>query len=110
MTIPYQHNCSHSDEGWCLACMKNLAAELEESQQDYNTLVYLLKKRFPQRSDGTMPDFAVEDVLRENEILREIAEYAQHKRDCQIWRPIVGCDCGLKELKKKLPVKKVEND
>jgi hypothetical protein len=81
------------------ARISSLAAELKESKQDYNTLVGLLKKRFPQRKDGTMPDWAIEDVLRENKKLRKaFKKYAQHIDSCQVWRPIVGCDCGLKEL------------
>ncbi len=27
MTIPWQHNCSHSPDGWCLECVRDLALE-----------------------------------------------------------------------------------
>jgi hypothetical protein len=27
MTVPTQHNCPHSPDGWCLACVGKLAAE-----------------------------------------------------------------------------------
>lgn len=30
MTIPYMHNCSHQSEGWCLACVRKQAEELDE--------------------------------------------------------------------------------
>lgn len=48
-----------------------LREELRESKQDYDTLVGLLRKRFPAKPDGTLPDFKIEDVLRENEELRK---------------------------------------
>ena len=43
-----------------------------EAEQAYNDLVGLLRQRFPQRPDGTLPDFRIEDVLLENTILREM--------------------------------------
>ena len=29
MTMPHLMNCQHSESGWCLACVKELHAELE---------------------------------------------------------------------------------
>lgn len=30
MTMPHLENCLHSEEGWCLSCVKAMHAELEE--------------------------------------------------------------------------------
>lgn len=32
MTIPYQHNCFHIPEGWCLKCVSELQQQLEDAQ------------------------------------------------------------------------------
>lgn len=57
--------------------LADMAAECEkyveqfkEADEDYWTLVGMLRKRFPRRADGSAPDFAIEDVLRENEQLK----------------------------------------
>ena len=62
--------------------------ERDEARDDYNTLVGLLKKRFPKLPNGNLPDFAVEDVLTENTRMREALEayrtlrwYTPHPRD-----------------------------
>lgn len=34
MTMPHLMNCNHDDEGWCLGCVKQMHAELEESRID----------------------------------------------------------------------------
>lgn len=41
-------------------------------------------------------------LILEAEWVVNFKKYAQHKRECQVWRPIVGCDCGLKELLEKI--------
>lgn len=51
--------------------MIEIDAALCEAEQNYTDLVWLLRKRFPQRPDGTLPDFKIEDVLLENEELRK---------------------------------------
>ena len=49
MTIPYQHNCQHTDSGWCLACVEELAAELEREQEDAERFRWLCKNGFAWR-------------------------------------------------------------
>lgn len=44
MTIPYLMNCAHSDEGWCLDCMRTLTRELEELRAIVN--------KMPRTKDG----------------------------------------------------------
>jgi hypothetical protein len=55
-----------------------LRAELLQEHENYNTLTAMLQRRFPPNPDGSLPDFKIEDVLRENEQLR--AEVAGYKR------------------------------
>lgn len=50
--------------------LQELQAERDEARDAYDTLSGLLRKRFPVREDGTLPDFKIEDVLRENDELR----------------------------------------
>lgn len=38
MTMPYLMNCSHSPDGWCLSCVKELAAQLEEARRGFAVL------------------------------------------------------------------------
>jgi hypothetical protein len=38
MTIPYQHNCQHSPDGWCLSCVRNLAAEKDQRESDADVM------------------------------------------------------------------------
>lgn len=33
MTIPHLMNCSHSEDGWCLECVKQLYSEVERLRQ-----------------------------------------------------------------------------
>jgi hypothetical protein len=64
-------------------CIDALKAELAAQRQAYETLTGLLKKRFPQRKDGSMPDYKVEDVLAENARIREALErYGWHTDEC----------------------------
>lgn len=35
-------------------------------------------------------------------LLFQLKNYSQHKRDCQVWLPLRGCDCGLNKLLKKI--------
>jgi hypothetical protein len=35
MTMPHLMNCSHSESGWCLECVKEIHDELEELRNDY---------------------------------------------------------------------------
>lgn len=58
--------CTHDGRG-------ELLSECDQHQQEREgceNLVMLLKKRFPQRPDGTLPDFAIKDVLTENDTLK----------------------------------------
>ena len=32
MTIPWQHNCRHRPDGWCLVCVTLLSTEVEEQR------------------------------------------------------------------------------
>ena len=68
--------------------VERLGAALRESDEAYGTLTGLLRKRFPARPDGTYPDWAIEDVLREVErlrgVLREIE--AHHTEQADAWR------------------------
>jgi hypothetical protein len=70
-----------------------LRAELKEEQEEYEALTGLLKRRFPQNPDGSLPDFAIEDVLRENERMKPVVEAV-----CD-WR-----DMGLGEMKVRAAV------
>lgn len=49
-------------------------AELKEDQEHLEELTKLLNARFPRRADGSLPDFSVEDVLKENTELRKDKE------------------------------------
>ena len=44
MTIPYQHNCPHSEDSWCLDCVQELAEELESEREDANRFRWLIEK------------------------------------------------------------------
>ena len=59
-----------------------LERERDEAREAYAVLVGLLRKRFPQRADGSMPDFKVEDVLSDNTRLREALESMEHQSQC----------------------------
>lgn len=39
MTMPHLMNCSHSETGWCLECVKGLHSEGEKAYQDYLALL-----------------------------------------------------------------------
>lgn len=41
MTMPHLMNCSHSETGWCLACVKELHDEGEARYEDYLKLLPL---------------------------------------------------------------------
>lgn len=57
-----------------------LKTELKEDREHHETIIGLLQKRFPKRPDGTYPDWAIEDVLKENEVLTLANELAEHLR------------------------------
>lgn len=57
-----------------------LTRENKEDREHHEALIGLLKKRFPKREDGTYPDWAIEDVLKENETLTLANELAEHLR------------------------------
>ena len=60
--------------------IEKLEIKLKESEANYEALTTLLRNRFPRRADGSLPDFAVEDVLRENEKLKiEMAKLRAQK-------------------------------
>ena len=85
-------SCEIADLRACLAAaaaeIERLRDALRESDEAYGTLTGLLRKRFPARPDGTYPDWAIEDVLREVErlrgVLREIE--AHHTEQADAWR------------------------
>lgn len=55
-----------------------LEKELKEVNEQYNNLINLLKKRFPPNPDGSLPDFKVENVLQENQTLKEMLKKIAH--------------------------------
>lgn len=54
MTIPYQHNCPHSDNSWCLDCVQELAEELKEERRDAERFRFLLKKGISWNHKGSL--------------------------------------------------------
>jgi hypothetical protein len=64
-----QHRDKLDAELRCETLERQLA-EAREEIGEYETIYSLLKHRFPRNPDGSYPDFAIEDVLRENERLR----------------------------------------
>ena len=40
--IPYLQNCSHSPDGWCLKCVKELAIEKEKIAKNCEVLMSML--------------------------------------------------------------------
>jgi regulator of replication initiation timing len=51
--------------------LRKRVGELErENSEAYDNLVAMLRSRFPVNPDGSLPDFAIEDVLTENATLR----------------------------------------
>jgi hypothetical protein len=58
-------------EDYYLRDCKTLLTALAQEREAYETLTGLLKKRFPRNPDGSLPDYKVEDVLRENVTLKE---------------------------------------
>lgn len=49
---------------------QGLERQLAESDEAYATLTTLLRNRFPKRHDGSLPDFKIEDVLKDNQKLQ----------------------------------------
>jgi hypothetical protein len=80
-----------------------LRIELKEEQDEYEALTQLLQRRFPPNADGSLPDFAIDDVLRENEIMRA----ALASRDAALRevhaRPDALAEC-IKERERMRPV------
>lgn len=68
-----------------------LEADFKEAEDDYYTLVGLLRKRFPRGPDGRYPDFTVEEVLLENEFFRE-----KMFRDLESDSIVGACTCLTK--------------
>lgn len=59
-------------------------AELQAEKEAYETLTGLLNERFPPNKDG-LPDFKVEDVLRENAELRKRPTMEEVQAYCKAW-------------------------
>ena len=67
MTIPTLMNCGHSEDGWCLACVRDLAQQVEDLQKDAARcrtkrqidLIKLLEKLSPR-----LPDSEIEMIER----------------------------------------------
>jgi chromosome segregation ATPase len=71
----------YAKNGWAkveqlISKVEQVQRELKQEQEAYETLTALLRKRFPRNADGSLPDFKIEDVLRENERLRPVVEAA----------------------------------
>ena len=70
---------------------RSLKLQRDHLADAYDTLCKLLRRRFPQRADGSFPDYKIEDVLRENEALRADRERLDWAEDhiVEIWHH--GC-------------------
>lgn len=89
MTIPYMHNCSHQDEGWCLACVRKQGEELLQEVQALFELRWKADMRaikqwqvaHPERGN-VWPDHAdmVVWLLEKNNALVQFA------KDYLVWR------------------------
>lgn len=66
MTIPYQHNCTHSEDGWCLRCVRELA----EAKADSSATPFTDKH---QQRLGDSDHFVVH-VVHVRQLERELAE------------------------------------
>lgn len=53
--------------GHCYDCKKNVRMQTKAEGAEYDTLVGLLRKRFPPNADGSLPDWDVAAILRQNE-------------------------------------------
>jgi hypothetical protein len=98
-TSPEQQERIEAQRATILSLMAErdaLRAELKEEQDEYEALSALLKRRFPQNADGSFPDFAIEDVLRENERMRvTLRQYATHVAELSYHGEQMVCDlCG----------------
>jgi len=47
MTMPHLMNCDHSDEGWCLDCVKQMHDELERERDEARTAAKTLYVNMP---------------------------------------------------------------
>ena len=105
---------SDKDEAGCEIAklqteLARVTAERDEAVADYERLTGILNARFPQRDNGSLPDWKIEDVLVENSALRRDKErldwledkercyyaYVQAQPDARyIW---LGSGAGLRE-------------
>jgi hypothetical protein len=89
MTIPYQHNCPHSPDGWCLDCVEKLSEE---------SLSIQLKKLSPQ--SGDLIQIKTPNLLRTQELaaldkaIRELRE----KKFKDISFVVVGDDYDFENI------------
>jgi hypothetical protein len=44
MTMPHLMNCAHSNDGWCLSCVRGLNAEREKLADDAVVMLAALKR------------------------------------------------------------------
>lgn len=73
MTIPYLMNCPHSDDGWCLACVKALGEEREACRADADAILARLRGRKGTDGQGRL---SVSDIVA----LKRIAGATWHGR------------------------------
>ena len=86
MTMPHLMNCSHSEDGWCLECVKELNSELAAAQAENTRLKEI---------DAEVCGVSLE-VIEENaamyERVREIeGELIEHKEAIRL----VNHACGV---------------
>lgn len=42
------------------------------------------------------------NTAEQRSVIDRMVPYLRHRQDCQLWRPIIGCDCGLEDLLNEL--------
>ena len=62
MTMPHLTNCSHSNDGWCLPCVKQLADEHAELHAHWGKIHVILLYWF-----GTTDPALLADVLKDSD-------------------------------------------
>lgn len=55
MTMPHLMNCDHSEEGWCLGCVKALWEEKRELEEECERLEGLIGNELMEKNDFPVP-------------------------------------------------------
>lgn len=82
MTIPYQMNCAHSPDGWCLACVGALAAERDEAREALQAYT---------DATGIVEKIAAADALG-----RELRRYAELEKQAR--ERAAGLEAALRQV------------